>query len=524
MGAILSQVSIIDIEGTHPQIPTQIDADIGFAIPIANTLEILGDTSAAGTSPVHTEGSGNTITTFVQTSQAIAATDATKIGLSAFDSADFTVDANGFVTLASGAATGSFNVDAATAPGTDPVVPTVGGLITVTGAQVASGTVGANVIRTDSLAANTYTIEIQRSTTSAASNLNVNGVSHFDSSSFAVDGNGFVTLSTTGAGKTITGDSGGALSPVANNWNILGSGSITTAGAGSTITTQLTGLTDHAVLVGAGTTTITKLAVGATGNVLAGVTGADPAFTTTLTGLTGDNHFIFTTAVSGQTRWVDVKNTSNTASSSALVQTQVAGSSAGDAYYVAGITGGQEWSWGVDNSASDTFVISNTATLGTANVMSVATSGEINYPLQPAFMAFLPSTEADVTGDGTVFQIGSVTALTEVFDQNSDFNTNGTFTAPVTGRYMLIANCLAQQGTAVHTVTLRITTSNATYSFLNNSVMVVGNNGLSCSVLCDMDAADTATYSLISGGSTKTIDAFGGASDRRTNFSGYLAC
>jgi len=190
----LSQVSIIDIEGTHPQIPTQFDADIGFAIPIANTLEILGDTSAAGTSPVRTSGAGNTITTFVQTSQAIAATDATKIGLSAFDSADFTVDANGFVTLAAGAATGSFNVDAATVPGTDPVVPTAGGLITVTGAQVASGTVGANVIRTDSLAANTYTIEIQRATTSAASNLNVNGVSHFDSTAFAVDGNGFVTL------------------------------------------------------------------------------------------------------------------------------------------------------------------------------------------------------------------------------------------------------------------------------------------------------------------------------------------
>lgn len=190
----MSQVSIIDIEGTHPQIPTQFDADIGFAIPIANTLEILGDTSAAGTSPVRTSGAGNTITTFVQTSQAIAATDATKIGLSAFDSADFTVDANGFVTLAAGAATGSFNVDAATVPGTDPVVPTAGGLITVTGAQVASGTVGANVIRTDSLAANTYTIEIQRATTSAASNLNVNGVSHFDSTAFAVDGNGFVTL------------------------------------------------------------------------------------------------------------------------------------------------------------------------------------------------------------------------------------------------------------------------------------------------------------------------------------------
>ncbi|MHB1059994.1 MAG: hypothetical protein ACYC0F_19195 [Rhodanobacter sp.] len=38
-------------------------------------------------------------------------------------------------------------------------------------------------------------------------------------------------------------------------------------------------LTNHGVLVGAGTTAITQLAVAATGTVLAGVSGADPAFT-----------------------------------------------------------------------------------------------------------------------------------------------------------------------------------------------------------------------------------------------------
>ncbi len=84
----------------------------------------------------------------------------------------------------------------------------------------------------------------------------------------------------TTVGKTITGDTGGALSPVAGNWNTLGVGSITIAGAGNTLTTQLTGLTNHAVLVGAGTTTITKLAVGTNGQVLIAATAADPAFAT----------------------------------------------------------------------------------------------------------------------------------------------------------------------------------------------------------------------------------------------------
>lgn len=93
----------------------------------------------------------------------------------------------------------SFTVDAFTAPGTNPVVPDGAGLIAITGAQVATGTVGTNVIRTDSLAANSITIEIQRTTTAAAADADLNGVCHFDSSQFAVDSDGFVTLSGGGA-------------------------------------------------------------------------------------------------------------------------------------------------------------------------------------------------------------------------------------------------------------------------------------------------------------------------------------
>lgn len=95
----MSQVSIIDIEGNHPQIPIRFNANVGFAIAIANVLEILGDVVAAGSTPVQTVGSGNTITTNVQLSQAIGATDATKVGLSAYNSSQFSVDANGFVSL-----------------------------------------------------------------------------------------------------------------------------------------------------------------------------------------------------------------------------------------------------------------------------------------------------------------------------------------------------------------------------------------------------------------------------------------
>lgn len=116
-----------------------------------------------------------------------------------------------------------------------------------------------------------------------------------DSSITFTPGAGTLSLQVTGGttvGKTITGDTGGALSPTAGNWNLLGSGSITTLGSGSTLTTQLTGLTNHCVLVGAGTSTITKLTAGTNGQVLIGSTGADPVFATLTS---SDSSITFTT-------------------------------------------------------------------------------------------------------------------------------------------------------------------------------------------------------------------------------------
>ena len=111
--------------------------------PTANNFNLLGGTVAAGTTPVAIAGSGSTLTTNLQISQAIASAVATKIGLA-----------------------------------------------------------------------------------------------NFDSASFAVSATGFVTASGTGLGKTITGDSGGALSPTAGNWNILGGVNGKTSGSGSTLSVR----------------------------------------------------------------------------------------------------------------------------------------------------------------------------------------------------------------------------------------------------------------------------------------------
>lgn len=87
------------------------------------------------------------------------------------------------------------NVDDFTAPGTDPVVADAAGQITVTGGQVASGTI-ANSIQTKSLAANTYTIQVQQAGESTTENTALNGVAHFNDNEFVVS-NGFVSLRNT---------------------------------------------------------------------------------------------------------------------------------------------------------------------------------------------------------------------------------------------------------------------------------------------------------------------------------------
>lgn len=200
-------------------------------------ITLNGSVVSAGTNPIRSNGTGvNTIALEVQISQALAVTDATKIGLANFDSAAFDVDPNGFVQLnGGGIAATSFDVQANTAPGTDPVVPSASGVVVVNGAAVANHSV---VLETRSRAANAYNLEIQYATTSVATDATKSGVAHFDSAKFTVDSNGFVSASGTGLGQTITGNSGGALSPTSGNWNVFGLSGSKTSGSGSTLTVK----------------------------------------------------------------------------------------------------------------------------------------------------------------------------------------------------------------------------------------------------------------------------------------------
>lgn len=235
----MSQAGIIEFESAHPNVPTSFVTDDGTAVPIANVLEILGTVVPNHHIPLETTGSGNTVTIVTQYADATVATTTTDAGVASFNNAQFTVDENGWVSLVGGhAAIESVAVQT----GTSPIVPTAGGQITINGATVVAGT---HPVRTDGTGPNTMAVEVQISQAIAGADATKIGLSAFDDARFTVDATGFVSINGSGVGETITGNTGGALSPTAGNWNIFGAAvvagttPVTTAGSGSTLTTNV---------------------------------------------------------------------------------------------------------------------------------------------------------------------------------------------------------------------------------------------------------------------------------------------
>ncbi len=237
--------------------------------------------------------------------------------------------------------------------------------------------------------------------------------------------------------------------------------------------------------------------------------------------------FTFTASTASVERSVTITNTDNTnPTSAATLKLITGGDNAGDAKTQYSTTT-TSWVTGIDNSASvpsaDPYVISQGTTLGTNNVMSIATTGEVTFPLQSAFSAYLAATVLNKTGAGTVYQLGT-DALTEIFDRNSDFVTSGTFTAPITGLYVLAATMNdVGNNASVITHVIQIVTSNRTYSAASRVTTGGIDGSAACCFICDMDAGDTAVSNAIAYGSAAgdTTDIYGAASFA-TGFQGYL--
>jgi len=215
----------------------------------------------------------------------------------------------------------------------------------------------------------------------------------------------------------------------------------------------------------------------------------------------------------------NVDNTS--ATSHAVDQIIAGGSSAGDPSVRWTLTSVQDWSAGIDNSDSDAWVLSASSALGTTNVMRASTSGQLNYPLQPAFSANLSATASNVTGDATAY---TILCNTEQYDVGSNYNTTtGTFTAPVTGKYRFAANLTLSTLGAGHTSgNLALTTTSTTYNLSSSNYGAIRNSNnaliINASYPANMTAGDTATLVVTVSNSTKTVN----VTSTTTYFSGYL--
>ena len=222
---------------------------------------------------------------------------------------------------------------------------------------------------------------------------NTGNLAPIDSSTsgFVLTSNGtatpsFQSASASGAITTITGNSGGAESPSSGNFDIVGTGSITVAGSANTETVQLTGLTNHALLVGAGTPTITKVGPTATsGQVLQSQgSSSDPAFSTaTYPSTTTTNEILYSSATNtvGQ---ISASNngvliTSNTGVPSLLANSGTPG-------FILTANAGAPPSWQAPSTPYTNVASSPYTVLATDAYISVDCSGipiTLNFPNAP---------------------------------------------------------------------------------------------------------------------------------------------
>lgn len=139
-------------------------------------------------------------------------------------------------------------------------------------------------------------------------------------------------------------------------------------------------------------------------------------------------------------------------------------------------------------------------------------------PMAPLFLAYNSADDTNQTGNGAT---ATVDFDTEVFDVTSNFASD-TFTAPITGKYLLATTV---QLTAIPAGCtqglLRIVTSNRNYrTIVIYTAGTFTGYSFSLSAIVDMDAADTSTVQVQftgGAGNTATID---GASELITFFCG----
>jgi len=168
-----------------------------------------------------------------------------------------------------------------------------------------------------------------------------------------------------------------------------------------------------------------------------------------------------------------------------------------------------------------------TYTVGSAsgNILTQARTGAMTVPLQVAFSGRLNSVLSNVTGDGTVYALGSSGTIAVTFG-SAFLSTSLIFTAPVTGNYNLISSMRLLTLTAAFTFAqLSIVTTSNTYSSILNPGAIMTNGagcGIKVQAVIPMNAGDTAFITITISGGTKTVGIDGTTTQAQTYFHGFL--
>lgn len=244
----------------------------------------------------------------------------------------------------------------------------------------------------------------------------------------------FQAVSAAGAITTITGSDSAVESPTTGNFNILGTGSITTVGSTSTETIQLTGLTSHNLLIGAGTATITKVAPSATSGVPVISQGAssDPVFGTAVVagGGTGSTSFTaYGPVVAGVTSTAALTSVSPSATSGVPFISQ--GSSSNPTFGTAVVAGGGT---GATSFTANGVVVSNTTSTGALSSIAL-TNGQLAIgstsatPVAATLTAGTGVTITNAAGAITINAIGTGVSWTDVTGTSQAMAINNGYTA-----------------------------------------------------------------------------------------------
>ena len=296
----------------------------------AGNLNFVGSVVANATNakPLYFDGTeaANTQTLEIQvaTTLPLAPADTNDAGICSFNSLQFDVDANGYVTLAGGSAA----VDSNTGDDGVTVFPDVAGNFNWIGETVANATHAKPVFFKDSSTANALDLDVQvgAAITGAPGDKNDAGLVSFDDTAFAVDANGYVTM--IGGGSAIeqfTLDDTNIVTPTSGNVNMFGQDTPNENGV-------------------------------ETYRISANEIGIRMASPFTL------ENFTFSTASAGTSRNVTVANTDNTNSASdAAIIASVGGTSGGEPYLSVVKGSSRAWAIGMYQGSSGDLVFANTA-------------------------------------------------------------------------------------------------------------------------------------------------------------------